>query len=973
MNYFGVDCCKTVTTMLPYRRRTRARFEAFVLVLVVIVKGVHAASVRRSLRGRESNRQKRMLATGNNLPSSPLEAYSQACKHAICNGHISQDKYANFIDQYYQTNLGSTCGYISFSSLPVNMQLKFVSGTCPDDPILQLKCLRNLVASGNDFFFNGNVNVLCANTYTLLTASEGVAQTSIGTGCPGGMQAVNRFPLVGTKHVVRSKTENGLKTFAPLTVTPIVSPVPHTAIPTPAPKKKRLTDKQTKSPTEPPHLSLLPTTPQPINVYQNTTSSISSAEVHTSGEDARTWAFSATAAVFVFVTFASTIVHRSKKRRRMEKLQSTDPALHGDASISSEHSNTLRCNDGESDAGLPRNKSFTMLQFKIDSWYCFPKKNNGMPSPTSVDCPSASHSKDIVWPRENSKRSKSHSKSTANREETLDTTMTGEQLIPLSPYLLEECSDLTKSAFNLKPCAETRCAFEPAPNESSVHDCLKLTETQKFFTNEDDSLTWRSAAVQPFSRMLGKEEGKGYFVDETSLQKAISASVRSAAACDGIPSFTRKINASQKRRSNLFSKFLGVQTKNAFEEISESSKESVVEWRIEYKAAPHDKRESPACNAVHSFSSGSKNKTRRALNACGEAHNRRPWRSRRGNPFSTVFGEQQSDRNLGTNTHDGTRLGHKGDNRSGQTAGSTATAHDSLTLHSIPMDEESLGSLAFISPELIKQFQDVDQRLSDGLKQFKEVDKRLSEEFDKLESNLGQDVGFNVTNDIQATETLYIDAASPCNSFDDPPSIQNPCKPDKYGDLMNHTYTSPEAVTLGEDQHYEDGEKSRLEPVSSFSSTGKSSDDMEPFLSSSLTGELLKNLVERFEVGVQPALSPQYKIQPDDDDCSSNEEEKFEFNHLKNHFASTWYQKPTTEEVVADTSPPEERVGLDFVVFRPSSLLAPSDGDDSCSSDGKGQLIVDREAFNFNDIRSQFTQPAKSKQVSLKTKEKVRR
>lgn len=1052
-------------------KRGRIRFAAVLLILTLDAE-VGATFGRRHLR-----RQRELTTTGSALlSSSPQEDYMQQCQRMLgSDWDLSKDTFVTFISYYCHQNIpGPACADdLAFASLPVDVQIKFVTGTCPEDEHL-LECLQSLIHSGDDFFFAGNsVDMLCTDTYPLLKSNgfivgastavhpsryygvevlppetdmmeqffpksnavddsdekSAAGQDKVGTSTPDqehngpsesptahdenmgaqtsqgvtslatdqlpqgqytitygtGSHAVlegdkspvggsTRMPMVKRKKRSISEapssvpsTESSQSTpesSSPSTESPLPSrksPAPYSTMPMSDPPSKSNEDATTRpSQGTSASPSSAPTIADDVAGDGETNSSISTGrQDQTPGREA---SVPALAVIGVGLAIAAAFAsikgrQRNKKRGCQETLQTTDHALNGDASISSERSSTFRFDEGEFDTGLVCKKSHATSQFKMGSLKHSSRNPSDLTSPKSRDTSTKLGQSNVsLWSDPIIVFGSLFGRKRFRLSPKIDADGDSVFFPPSSPYLIEE--DPGSKAPRTDPIiwsAETRGALEPTTDEPCARDVLQSVTTKdedhsesvETFISEADRNTWRSTLTQPFSGMLVENEEKRYFVDETPLGEATSTDVHGEEDSDSIP---KRINMSATSAPLRNKPFACSRQKNIIAGNNESSgKDSPIEWQIQYKDTLPEDDELPKVSTTTGDEmtlEGTNSAAIETLKPGDEVVDCRPWRSGRDRPFSTVFGEQQGPEKK---TSVPSRRGRPSDNRYVQLlAGPPPTTQDSLTVRSEQLDEESLGSLAFICPDIIRQFQEVDQRLSEGFKQFQEVDDRISEEFDKLESNFGGEGGANLTNDDTSVTSApeAIEAVAVAGSSD--AAFRN--KSSAFDTGLLAMYSNEDDGDPSElYEVYENDRLSRPEPLILLSSpTEEVSEDEK------------KPLDECF---VAAPSSQQNDAQIDDDhnDCSSDEdddkeEERYQFSHLQSHFAMAWYQNPKN----VDGTPPVEQICNDFVASPPSSLLAPAEGDDSSSSGGEAedQGLVAADDFNFEEIRSRFAKPA---------------
>jgi hypothetical protein len=151
------------------------------------------------------------------------------------------------------------------------------------------------------------------------------------------------FSSCGIKRTLKSKTKKGgMKSLTP-TLTPARSPMVNTNTPTSFQIVEKAPDHQTVSFS--PVAVTIAAIPNASKDFEkeNATESPSILQKSSSKEE-RSPVYVLTASAILFIAiFAFAMIRRTKNRHHLVKLNRTDPALCGDASISSEHSSTFQC------------------------------------------------------------------------------------------------------------------------------------------------------------------------------------------------------------------------------------------------------------------------------------------------------------------------------------------------------------------------------------------------------------------------------------------------------------------------------------------------------------------------------------------------------------------------------------------------------------------------------------------------------
>jgi hypothetical protein len=293
---------------------------------------------------------------------------------------------------------------------------------------------------------------------------------------------------------------------------------------------------------------------------------------------------------------------------------------------------------------------------------------------------------------------------------------------------------------------------------------------------------------------------------------------------------------------------------------------------------------------------------------------RHPWKSRsEGKSFSTIFGEPNyagSEATVATKSKGEVILSSGCDYEDGVNA----------TIHSVNAeDDASMGS--FLSPDTIRQFKEVDKRLSDGFKQFKEVDQRITAEFDKLEACTIDEESGGEMND-----TSENNAASSIHLIDEQEEVES-----------DHAESAPnlEVFSLTPEDTYSYPERNLGDAYQSSSSSPSPS----PLPSISLVEGGAATTIN--DVQEEESSYPQQQQQPSGDAIGETSESDEEENHPKStNDPLVWYQQNTPISTSED----------DFVARPPSSLLISANNndeeeinEDDSSDEKQVQESVDRE------------------------------
>jgi hypothetical protein len=147
----------------------------------------------------------------------------------------------------------------------------------------------------------------------------------------------------GIKRTLKQKTKKGgLKSLIP-TLTPARSPMVNTNTPTSFPIVEKAPDHQivSFSPVAV-NITAIPNASKDFE-KENATETPTILQKSSSKEERSPVYVLSASAILLIAIFAFAMIRRTKKRHRLVKLNRTDPALCGDASISSEHSSTFQC------------------------------------------------------------------------------------------------------------------------------------------------------------------------------------------------------------------------------------------------------------------------------------------------------------------------------------------------------------------------------------------------------------------------------------------------------------------------------------------------------------------------------------------------------------------------------------------------------------------------------------------------------
>jgi hypothetical protein len=268
----------------------------------------------------------------------------------------------------------------------------------------------------------------------------------------------------------------------------------------------------------------------------------------------------------------------------------------------------------------------------------------------------------------------------------------------------------------------------------------------------------------------------------------------------------------------------------------------------------------------------------------------RPWRTKVDRPYSMLFGGSESELSI--------QSAERNLNRRGIPIDMEAVGQ---TTHGDLCDEESLASLSFLSPDIVQQFREVDQRLSDGFKEFNEVDERISQEFHKVESKLEQ-----------ACEAIDLENSSVVSS-------------EREVDTTEHHIIDCEAYSAIQSQ------QGGLYSDSNFA---VSAVEMRPSW-------------EHAHHSSTNAPTYDQEANDTDNDCVSvdSDKEVYEFSQLRSHFANVWYREPPVSKTEVD----DRRTYVHRSLTPPPKLLVPLNADDS-SAEKNGGLGTDAR-FNFRKVR----------------------
>jgi hypothetical protein len=262
----------------------------------------------------------------------------------------------------------------------------------------------------------------------------------------------------------------------------------------------------------------------------------------------------------------------------------------------------------------------------------------------------------------------------------------------------------------------------------------------------------------------------------------------------------------------------------------------------------------------------------------------RPWRTKEERPYTMFFGESES------------KLSAQSDERS---LNRRRLPNDmgavGQTTYGDGFDEESLASLSFLSPDIVQQFRDVDQRLSDGFKEFNEVDERISQEFHNVESKLEQ--AYEAI-DLENSSVISSEREVSCNAPD--------CE----------AYS---AIQSQQGSLYTDSNVAALAV------------EMRPSW-------------EHAHRSISNAPTSDQEANDTDNECASvdSDKEVYEFSQLRSHFTNVWYREPPVSKIELD----DHRPSVDRSLTPPPKLLLPFNADDS-SVEKSGTDA----RFNFRKVR----------------------
>jgi hypothetical protein len=269
------------------------------------------------------------------------------------------------------------------------------------------------------------------------------------------------------KQAQKSKTKKGgMKSLTP-TLTPTRSPMVNTNTPTSFQIVEKAPDHQTVS-FSPVAVTIAAIPNASKDFEKETATETPSILQKSSSKEERSSVYILTASAILFIAiFAFAMIRRTKKRHHLVKLNRTDPALCGDASISSEHSSTFQCEHESVHNDRPTTSTSKVLT-----------------SFTEVPAQPISHTRkcktqdDIVL--QIKQLFSGNLRSTKRKQlfaKARRRTNPNEYFPPSSPYLVDEytCSNLCKS--NRQRNVEVKCASLPLVDQPLHHIDTKPTSS----------------------------------------------------------------------------------------------------------------------------------------------------------------------------------------------------------------------------------------------------------------------------------------------------------------------------------------------------------------------------------------------------------------------------------------------------------------------------------------------------------------
>lgn len=184
-------------------------------------------------------------------------------------------------------------------------------------------------------------------------------------------------------------------------------------------------------------------------------------------------------------------------------------------------------------------------------------------------------------------------------------------------------------------------------------------------------------------------------------------------------------------------------------------------------------------------------------------------------------------------------------------------------------DEEALCELSFLSPDILRQFREVDQRLSRGFKEFDAVEERISEEFEKVASSLGKAASEVVDN--RDSDRSSSSVSSDRTTSDDILSIQEKI-------LSQDMLDSSSSCPSDDGNSLSDRQTCQLVDSKSLGIASREVD---------------------MPIGVDENVA-QRDVVIDSHASGIIDDEKYEFNKLREHFAQSWYKKADQKESSGD-------------------------------------------------------------------------
>lgn len=788
--------------MVPSSRRaTRVVTCWFVFVADAIAGNLRAGARLRGRSDREGTRTRNLYFPR----SSTLEDYVLACETSLRGSQIDQHEFAAFVVGYCRASnsKGKGCPLeeVPFSSLPLELQLSFVD--CPGSTTYaQIDCLRHLVETSDSLVHNGAAGALCARTFPLMKSIGFLHSEVLENDEPWSILSTkldtpfSTLAYKGPASEVSTKVAKAAKkksehwnTSSPAHQPP--SATPSTSSPSATPKAffEEPILSSTQSPTETPVLQIVQ---GPLNSEQQSQENYTTQE---STYKLHPLLFIGVAAAFSL--FIVAFVSRGIKRKRrglgvVLRNLNEDPALSGDASISSEPSHIFNVRQDE-DKQENNESRISLSSFALFRFFQKTQKLS-MDDPLEA-CRATSH-----FQRTTHALNSLESASECIKKRKLSGSATSTAKLGIAPL----------------------CSSHHEEKSMVQHDSSDLLQSTEHATHSSDSDCDESGPDH------------GYFLDVAAIDAAPESTLTDSSE-DEKPREQSTTRPCARRRFLFGGKLAsGLKKVGSFRSVSSSESQSVASFNNRETLHEDEALEDMECS--RSFQ-----------------NNGKPWRN------------------------------------------ALAIASGDASCGDVNTDDKVEEGLSFLSPDVLKQFEEVDQRLSDGLKQVQEEDQKLSDEMDRITASMSNNT--SSPNKVEQEDDDYDDgfSHSSCNEWDgDVRSVSDgmgALGPRKGNDAPMHTVvTTPSTVasTLNLDADEESGnEETKLIRV--------------------------RNLRNRLS-------SDEEQV----DEGSSDDDDRLAFGRLRDHFESKW-KRPggysgLWEKPVLQQSPPESKREA-LIAATSSSLL----------------------------------------------------